>query len=415
MQNINPISPALRTILIITGACAGAIIIFILLFFFYPPLRTYVDERILHMIKNEAPDPLTVNIEEFGSTTESVLIGEGTTDTATSTASSTDLLEDITGKKFLSPESAWASLYLERLGTAQEYLKLDIRYLKEWQQIGGFTRDLKQNSKGSDVKLFQYLLSIFTPEFPANLATGNFGPKTKAALIQLQKKFNMVPNGVFDQEMRYFFDSVYFKELCPDAKPDQDKSYENVSRRISVPIDYIPGDLIRLPRSTKTVGVMCLSKEPAMRLQAMFEDAQKDGHSLAVFSAYRSAYIQNQLVKYYLETIGPAGLAGVAEAGHSEHQLGTTVDISGKSVGYAGPTEKFGNTPEGKWLKENSYKYGFIMSYPQGKFQETGYIYEPWHFRYIGIDIAKDIHDQGFTIQQYFDMIYGTTTQTQTF
>lgn len=364
-----------------------------------------------HFKNEKTPDPSTITIEEFGSSTDVALISNDTIDQATSTASSTELLESLTKKLIPSPESAWSQIYLDELQMKQADLKLDIRYLKQWQQTGGFTRDLKLNSKGTDVKLMQYLLSIFTPEFSPSLATGTYGPKTKSALAKLQERLKLPATGMFNQETRFFFDSVYFKELCPDALPDQDKSYENVSRRISVPLDYIPGDLIRLPRSIRTAGVMCLSKEPASKLEEMFRGAYEENKSeLAVFSAYRSANTQKQLVKFYLETQGPQSLEGVAEGGHSEHQLGTTVDISGKSIGYAGPSQKFGTTKEGKWLKENSYKYGFIMSYPQGKQSETGYIYEPWHFRYIGIDAAQQIHDSGMTIQEFLDQMQNTVS-----
>jgi D-alanyl-D-alanine carboxypeptidase len=308
-----------------------------------------------------------------------------------------------------SPESQWSSVYLKILGTDFEALDLNIEYTRSWQQTGGFTRDLKQGSRGQDVKLMQYLLHKFNPSFGVKNITGSFGVKTAAALASLQKTLNIKPTGQFNEETRYFFDSVYFKELCPDSDPAQDKSYENVSRRTSVPLDYIPSDLIRLPRTVRTVGVMCLSREPAKRLEEMFIDAALEGHSLAVFSAYRSAKTQDALKNYYLKSLGKVGLAGVAEAGHSEHQLGTTVDISGKSIRYAGPSQKFATTPEGKWLAEHSYKYGFILSYPQGKQQDTGYIFEPWHFRYVGVDTARDIFEEKLTIQEYFDLVRGNS------
>ncbi len=353
-------------------------------------------------------DPDFAQITEFGTTTEVALILEP--EEATSTASTSEELLPTALEGFKpSPESVWASLYLNQLSLKQEDLKLDIRYVKEWQQTGGFTRDLSQNSKGADVRLMQYLLFIFDPSFKLSYATGTFGPQTKSAVIRFQKKLNITPTGIFGAETRFFFDSIYFKELCPDADPAQDKSYENVSRRISVPLDYIPSDLIRLPRTVRTVGVMCLSKEPSKRLEEMFAAAKAENLELAVFSAYRSANTQRLLTAYYLKTMGQAGLAGVAESGHSEHQLGTTIDVTGKSIKYVGPTQLFGTAQEGKWLQDNSYKYGFIMSYPKGKQQDTGYIYEPWHFRYVGVDTAKDIFEEKMTIQEYFDLVNGKT------
>ncbi len=351
-------------------------------------------------------DPDFAQITEFGTTTEVALIIGGETSTSTASTSEELLPTELEGFK-PSPESVWASLYLNQLNLKQEDLKLDIYYVKEWQTSGGFIRDLMQNSKGTDVKLMQYLLFIFDPSFKRANITGTYGPQTKSAIARFQQRLNIKPSGVFSEETRFFFDSIYFKELCPDADPKQDKSYENVSRRTSVPLDYIPSDLIRLPRTVRTIGVMCLSKEPSKRLDEMFADAKTENLDLAVFSAYRSANTQRLLTAYYLKTMGQGGLAGVAESGHSEHQLGTTVDITGKSIKYAGPSQLFGTAKEGKWLFENSYKYGFIMSYPKGKQQDTGYIYEPWHFRYVGVDTAKDIHEEGITIQEYFDLVNG--------
>lgn len=348
-------------------------------------------------------------ITEFGTTSNFILIDENT-DTSITIPTSTidqDVLPTILEDFSPSPESQWASVYLNILGTNFDTLDLNIEYVRNWQQTGGFMRDLRQGLSGTDVTLLQYLLHKFDPSFSAKNITGTFGPKTKSSLASLQSTLQLKPTGIFDGEIRFFFDSVFFKELCPDADPEQDKTYENVGRRISVPLDYIPSDLIRIPRTVRTVGIMCLSKEPAKRLEDMFAAAKQDGHELAVFSAYRSSRTQKLLAQYHLSSLGKAGLAGVAEAGHSEHQLGTTVDISGKSIGYAGPSQKFGSTPEGKWLEENSYKYGFILSYPQGKQKDTGYIYEPWHFRYVGIDTARDIFQEKLTIQEYFNLVQG--------
>jgi D-alanyl-D-alanine carboxypeptidase len=139
----------------------------------------------------------------------------------------------------------------------------------------------------------------------------------------------------------------------------------------------------------------------------MFVDAQKAGHTLMVTSAFRRPEVQTSLYTYWTSISGDDAKRGIAEAGHSEHQLGTTVDLTAKSIKYAGVSEKLGKTKEGVWLKENSYKYGFIMSYPEGKESITGYRYEPWHFRYVGIDTAKDIHDEGITIKEYFDIFIG--------
>ncbi|MDD3663185.1 MAG: M15 family metallopeptidase, partial [Candidatus Pacebacteria bacterium] len=91
----------------------------------------------------------------------------------------------------------------------------------------------------------------------------------------------------------------------------------------------------------------------------------------------------------------------IAKAGYSEHQLGTTIDLSGSSIGYASTLTKFGGTPEDLWLNENAHKYGFVQSYPIGKEEVTGYMYEPWHYRYLGVEIATKIKKSGLTITEF--------------
>jgi D-alanyl-D-alanine carboxypeptidase len=90
----------------------------------------------------------------------------------------------------------------------------------------------------------------------------------------------------------------------------------------------------------------------------------------------------------------------VARPGTSEHQTGLTMDITAKSVGLE-LVESFENTAEGKWLASNAHNYGFILRYPKGKTNITGYAFEPWHYRYVGVDIATDIFNRGITLEEY--------------
>ena len=85
-------------------------------------------------------------------------------------------------------------------------------------------------------------------------------------------------------------------------------------------------------------------------------------------------------------------------AGYSEHQTGLALDI----VTYGASMDTFENTDEFKWLSDNAYKYGFILRYPKGKEKLTGYSYESWHYRYVGKDVAKKIHDLDITYDEYY-------------
>ncbi len=132
-------------------------------------------------------------------------------------------------------------------------------------------------------------------------------------------------------------------------------------------------------------------------LQDMLEDAAEDDMTLKVVSAYRSYGTQSALKASYKFTYG-AGTANQfsADQGYSEHQLGTTVDIATPATGTS--LNGFDSTAEFKWLEENAHKYGFTLSYPKGN---AYYVYEPWHWRYVGIDLAKKLKS---TDTYFYDM-----------
>jgi len=125
----------------------------------------------------------------------------------------------------------------------------------------------------------------------------------------------------------------------------------------------------------------------AMRfLERMFDAAERDDIDLKIISAYRSFDEQNQLKGQFTEIFGEGANAFSADQGFSEHQLGTTIDITTPAVG--GTFNSFGETEAFTWLGENAHDYGFILSYPE---DNTFYIYEPWHWRFVGRDLARDL------------------------
>lgn len=99
-----------------------------------------------------------------------------------------------------------------------------------------------------------------------------------------------------------------------------------------------------------------------------------------------------------------------AKAGHSEHELGTAIDFnSGEGSAYL--AKKFAETPEGMWLASHSFEYGFIMSYPKGQEDKTGYIFEPWHFRFIGVSASTEAHDTKLSMQDYIEQKNNTVAR----
>lgn len=123
--------------------------------------------------------------------------------------------------------------------------------------------------------------------------------------------------------------------------------------------------------------------------EKMVEAAKKDGVELWVTSAYRSFDYQSQLKGSYTITYGSGANAFSADQGFSEHQLGTTIDFTAR--GLNGGLTGFQTTPAYQWLLENAHKYGFTLSYPEGN---AFYVFEPWHWRFVGEELAKDLRDE---------------------
>ena len=137
-------------------------------------------------------------------------------------------------------------------------------------------------------------------------------------------------------------------------------------------------------------------------LKAMASAARSAGARFAVQSAYRSYRTQKATFNYWVSKVGYAkALLSSARAGHSEHQLGTTLDL--RSYGGSAPWnyKDWGTTKAGAWLKANAWKYGFVMTYPKGKTSVTCYQYEPWHYRYVGRDTARKVRASGLTLREY--------------
>ncbi len=173
-----------------------------------------------------------------------------------------------------------------------------------------------------------------------------------------------------------------------------------VNKNHSISASYVPGDLVTvdLP-STRDTQLRSVAAEGLTKL---FKAAEAAGHELYCCSGYRSYETQSELYAWNVDTYGVEGAELVsARPGMSEHQLGLAMDVTSASVGFD-LLESFGTTTEGQFIKENAHKYGFIVRYPQGKTDITGYAYEPWHLRYLGVDVATDIYNSGKTMEEYY-------------
>jgi zinc D-Ala-D-Ala carboxypeptidase len=175
-----------------------------------------------------------------------------------------------------------------------------------------------------------------------------------------------------------------------------------VDRPHALPQDYVPKDLVPLPASgVPTVGGrdLMLRREAAYHLKALVAAATADGEELVVASAFRS-YLHQRYTHERLKSIYGSGADAMsASPGHSQHQLGTAVDFTNAVAAYQ-VQPIFGQTSAAWWLQNHATEYGFVLSYPPRK-DQTGYQYEPWHYRYIGVENAGRLQKSGLTLQEF--------------
>ena len=168
-----------------------------------------------------------------------------------------------------------------------------------------------------------------------------------------------------------------------------------------LPSSYAPSGKTNTSAAGLTAGFYVRS-HVIPDLKAMASAARGAGARLAVQSAYRSYANQKATFDYWVRVDGYAtAIKESARAGHSEHQLGTTLDFRSYSGGAPWNYSDWATTKAGAWLKANAWKYGFIMTYPKGKTSVTCYAYEPWHYRYVGKDVAAKVRASGLTLREY--------------
>jgi D-alanyl-D-alanine carboxypeptidase len=176
-----------------------------------------------------------------------------------------------------------------------------------------------------------------------------------------------------------------------------------VNRTNTLPSNYTPTDLMvpDVPFTfEETIDKRFLRKEIIEPIERLFIEAEKEGVQLFGVSGYRSYERQKSIYQYEIEMVGvEEALKYVALPGQSEHQLGLALDVTSLSAGLK-LTEDFGDTIEGKWLKENAHRFGFIIRYPRGKESLTGYEYEPWHIRYVGNEAADYLFRNDLVLEQ---------------
>ncbi len=204
------------------------------------------------------------------------------------------------------------------------------------------------------------------------------------------------------------------KELAPEFNKTQYSTTDPASLWVVVnklhplnPQTYNPDDLVLPNVSLRIPGAaqMKMRKEAATALEQMFQDAKSAGFNLQITTAHRGYSYQKTLYDGYVAEQGKSVAdTQSARPGYSEHQSGWAADIRPES-GKCYLEACFGDMEEGKWLAQNAYSYGFILRYPQGKTDVTGYTYEPWHFRYVGKELAAEMKKQNIlTLEEFFGL-----------
>ena len=192
-----------------------------------------------------------------------------------------------------------------------------------------------------------------------------------------------------------FLENDFYKDINTIYYPTTYDFLVNKNNRLTE--DYIPNDLEKI-----NLEYACedkyLRKEARIAFENMAKKAKIDGYNIIAVSTYRDYEYQKNLYNNYKKNKGEyyADLAS-ARAGHSEHQTGLAVDVADLSLDY----DNFENTKEFDWMIKNSHKYGFVLRYPKAKFHITGFKYEPWHYRYVGIDIATYLYKNDITLEEY--------------
>ena len=178
-----------------------------------------------------------------------------------------------------------------------------------------------------------------------------------------------------------------------------------VNKYYGVSSKYKPKNLVTVPSSYGTYSNIKLKKQAFTAYKKMLKAAKAQGLNFKICSAYRTYSTQKSLFFGYKRSWGlKRTFLYSAYPGRSEHHTGLAIDVLTGRNGWR-MDDSFASTKESKWIKKNCAKYGFIVRYPKGKTKITGYAYEPWHLRYVGVTAAKTITSKGITLEEYLDKL----------
>ena len=216
--------------------------------------------------------------------------------------------------------------------------------------------------------------------------------------ISYKDKNKKLSNSQIILEVNIGLDKVFYTSVNPS--PNQNSNFVLVNKFYYLDENYTPNKLEEIDNKY-SVTRKYLVNVAKISFESLAKKASEEGLKIRAVSAYRNYSYQTTLYNNYVKQDGVENADKYsARPGFSEHQTGLAVDVDNKISSY----NNFENTKEFTWMKENAHKYGFILRYPKDKEYITGYIYEPWHYRYVGIDIATFIHKNNLTFEEYYFM-----------
>lgn len=210
------------------------------------------------------------------------------------------------------------------------------------------------------------------------------------------------PDGQAVESVGYPAEDTRDKETALQEAKDKDFLIL-VNKQNPIDQNYKPEDLrkVKYYAPDRPAETRYLRADAEKAFDWMVKRAAEDGVELKMTTAYRSYGYQTILFQSYVDREGEEKANTYsAKPGQSEHQTGLSVDVSSPSVDFQLSNE-YGKTTEGKWIAANAYRFGFILRFPEGKEDITGYQYEPWHLRYVGLFAAKEIYEQKLTLEEY--------------
>lgn len=293
---------------------------------------------------------------------------------------------------------------------------LDINYVEEDNFINNINKLLDLGYKNKDINTFYEKVPksidvIISNKYDKNIINYISLDYFKEENLDRYIKYDFIDtNSVYDttilkEKYNYedtvtyvnaYLDKDYYSNDIPLSKEEASKLDVIVNKYYKLDKDYEPEDLTVI-NSKFASGTQKLRKEAAGKFEEMASDMLKENLKIYAGSTYRSYSYQEGLYNRYVKKDGfKEAETYSARAGYSEHQLGLAVDIVNGKWDYLSEDDK-----EYSWLINNSYKYGFILRYPHENEYITGYVFEDWHFRYLGIDLATKVYESKLTYDEY--------------